>query len=97
MKVVYPGDMAGYHVIGRRGVALRPGVNEVEAGLGHALIEEEIVIPIEETHLRETPAESAVEEPDFPGLEELEPVDETPTERESKPRKRRRTKKEEAG
>lgn len=55
MKIVYPGHMTGYHVIGKKGVRLTPGVNEVDATVGAALIAAEIAIDIEETHHRENP------------------------------------------
>lgn len=52
MKVVYPGDMKGHHVVGRKAVSLVPGENDVPDQMGQALIDAGIVIPIEETHLR---------------------------------------------
>lgn len=54
MKVVYPGLMTGYHVVGREATKLVPGVNEITSErLAKALLAAEIVIPIEETHFRE--------------------------------------------
>lgn len=54
MKVVYAGSMPGYHVIGRYATKLVPGVNEItNERLAEGLLAAGVVIPIEETHLRE--------------------------------------------
>lgn len=75
VKVVYPGHMPGYHVIGRRGVGLKPGVNEVDHTVGMALIANEIVIPIEETHHRELVADHTEESTlDVVDIGDIEPV-----------------------
>ena len=72
MKVVYSGDMTGYHVLGKTGVTLEPGVNEVPEDLGAALLEAELVIPIEDTHFRHRVDPEPLETPVSIG--DIEPI-----------------------
>jgi hypothetical protein len=71
MKVVYPGHLPGYHVVGRRGVGLKPGVNDVDEIAGIALIASDIVIPIEDTHHRKRASSEAVV-----NIGDVEPIEE---------------------
>lgn len=42
MKVFYPGSDVGYHIVGKDGVSLKPGENNVTDAIGNALVRDGI-------------------------------------------------------